>query len=154
LLIQSWRRKAPTASNAELTSHTRLLAIIATSDNYLLFALVFLFPFMQKAALSSSTSNVNSLVFCLWEPCGCSTSDCAILLHSGAQSAWHNERNVPIYASAERCPLLSSSVGSLKHCAEGERNSGRDALSNPSGRRVVAKANEADCGAQTPKSNT
>ena len=29
---------------------------------------------------------------------------------------------------------------------------GRDALSNPSGGRVVAKANEADCIAQTPKS--
>jgi len=46
--------------------------------------------------LSSSISNVKSLVFCVWEPCGCSTSDCAILLRSGAQSAWHNERNAPI----------------------------------------------------------
>ena len=43
-------------------------------------------------------------------------------------------------------------VGSLKHSAEGERRYGRDALNNPSGGRVVAKANEADCIAQTPKS--
>ena len=32
-----------------------------------------------------------------------------------------------------------------------ERRYGRDALSNTSGECVVAKANEADCGAQTPK---
>ena len=43
-------------------------------------------------------------------------------------------------------------VGSLKCNAEGERRYGRDALSNTSGECVVAKANEADCGAQTPKS--
>ena len=36
----------------------------------------------------------------------------------------------------ENCPYLSG---------------GRDALSNTSGECVVAKANEADCGAQTPK---
>ena len=33
-----------------------------------------------------------------------------------------------------------------------ERRYGRDALSNTSSECVVAKANEADCGAQTPKS--
>ena len=75
MLIQSWRRKAPTAPSSELASHTRLLAIIATYVNYLLFALVFLFPFTQKTALSSYVSNVNSLVFCVWEPCGGSTSE-------------------------------------------------------------------------------
>ncbi len=35
---------------------------------------------------------------------------------------------------------------------KGERRYGRDALSNTSSECVVAKANEADCGAQTPKS--
>ena len=48
-------------------------------------------------------------------------------------------------------PRYAVVVGSLKQSAEGERRYGRDALSNPSGGRVVAKANEADCTAQTPK---
>ena len=42
-------------------------------------------------------------------------------------------------------PRYAVAVGSLKHSAEGERRYGRDALNNPSGGRVVAKANEADC---------
>ena len=49
-------------------------------------------------------------------------------------------------------PRYAVDVGSPKQSAEGERRYGRDALSNPSGGRVVAKANEADCIAQTPKS--
>ena len=49
-------------------------------------------------------------------------------------------------------PRYAVDVGSPKQSAEGERRYGRDALNNPSGGRVVAKANEADCVAQTPKS--
>ena len=37
---------------------------------------------------------------------------------------WHNERTILVYARAECCPLRSSSVGSLKRSAEGERNRG------------------------------
>ena len=46
-------------------------------------------------------------------------------------------------------PRGADAVGSL---FKGERRYGRDALSNTSCECVVAKANEADCGAQTPKS--
>ena len=77
-----WRRKAPTASSAKLASHTRLLATIVTCVNCLLFALVLLFSFTQKTALSSYILRYRSLVFCVWKPCGCSTSDCAVLLRS------------------------------------------------------------------------
>ena len=49
-------------------------------------------------------------------------------------------------------PRYAVAVGSLKCNAEGERRYGRDALNNPSSGRIVAKANEADCTAQTPKS--
>ena len=52
-LLGAWRRKAPTVSSVELASHTRLLATIVTCANYLLFALVLLFSFTQKTALSS-----------------------------------------------------------------------------------------------------
>ena len=81
-LLGAWRRKAPTVSSVELASHTRLLATIAACVNCLLFALVFLFSFTQKTALSSYISHYRSLVFCVWKPCGCSTSDCAVLLRS------------------------------------------------------------------------
>ena len=47
-------------------------------------------------------------------------------------------------------PRGADAVGSLS--GGGERRYGRDALSNTSSECVVAKANEADCGAQTPKS--
>ena len=46
-------------------------------------------------------------------------------------------------------PRRADAVGSL---LRGERRYGRDALSNTSSECVVAKANEADCSAQTPKS--
>ena len=46
-------------------------------------------------------------------------------------------------------PRRADAVGSL---LRGERRYGRDAFSNTSSECVVAKANEADCGAQTPKS--
>ena len=47
---------------------------------------------------------------------------------------------------AKRTPWIPSKY------AEGERRYGRYALSNTFGECVVAKANEADCGAQTQKS--
>ena len=68
--------------SAELASHTRLLTTIVTCTNCLLFALVLLFSFTQKTALSSNISRFRSLVFCVWKPCGCSTSDCDVLLRS------------------------------------------------------------------------
>ena len=74
-LFVAWRRKAPTVSSVELASHTRLLATIVTCANCLLFALVLLFSFTQKTALSSYISHYRSLVFCVWKPCGCSTSE-------------------------------------------------------------------------------
>ena len=49
-------------------------------------------------------------------------------------------------------PATRSSWVPSNRVQRGERRYGRDALSNPSGGRVVAKANEADCIAQTPKS--
>ena len=82
MLIRSWRRKAPTAPSVELASHTRLLATIVTCANCSLFALVLLFSFTQKTALSSYISHYCSLDFCVWKPCGCSTSDCDVLLRS------------------------------------------------------------------------
>ena len=81
-LLGAWRRKAPTASSVELASHTRLLATIVTCANCLPFALVLLFSFTQKTALSSYISHYCSLVFCVWKPCGCSTSDCDVLMRS------------------------------------------------------------------------
>ena len=101
-----------------------------------------------------------------------STSDCAVLM----ATAWRTKRSgtafsrfvlpracQPFVARNELAiatksiasvlsPRYAVAVGSLKRSAEGERRYGRDALSNPSGGRVVAKANEADCIAQTPKS--
>ena len=74
--------------SAELASHTRLLATIVTCVNCLLFALVLLFSFTQKTALSSYILRYRSLVFCVWKPCGCSTSDCAVLLRS-----WRTKRS-------------------------------------------------------------
>ena len=74
-LFVAWRRKAPTAPSAKLASHTRLLATIVTCVNCLLFALVLLFSFTQKTALTSYISHYRSLVFCVWKPCGCSTSE-------------------------------------------------------------------------------
>ena len=74
-IFGAWRRKAPTAPSAKLASHTRILATIVTRDNCLLFALVLLFSFTQKTALSSYISCYHSLVFCVWKPCGCSTSE-------------------------------------------------------------------------------
>ena len=50
---------------------------------------------------------------------------------------------------ASCCPTRSGRRG---FPFKGERRYGRDALNNPSGGRIVAKANEADCVAQTPKS--
>ena len=74
-IFGAWRRKAPTAPSVELASHTRLLATIVTCANCLLFALVLLFSFTQKTALSSYILRYRSLVFCVWKPCGCSTSE-------------------------------------------------------------------------------
>ena len=74
--------------SAELASHTRLLATIVTCANCLPFALVLLFSFTQKTTLSSYISHYHSLVFCVWKPCGCSTSDCAVLLRS-----WRTKRS-------------------------------------------------------------
>ena len=54
----------------------------------LAFDLVLLFPFTQKTALSSYISHYRLLVFCVWKPCGCSTSDCAVLLRS-----WRTKRS-------------------------------------------------------------
>ena len=65
---------------------------------------------------------------------------------------WHNKRTILFYVSAECCPTRSGRRGFPQIYAEGERRCGRDALSNTSSECVVAKANEADCGAQTPKS--
>ena len=81
-LFGAWRRKAPTALSVELASHTRLLAAIAKDANCLLFALVLIFPFTQKTALSSLMSYFSSLVFYVCGPCERSTSDCAVLLRS------------------------------------------------------------------------
>ena len=69
---------------------------------------------------------------------------------------------VPLVARNELAIVTQSIAFALPHAertpwvpsknAEGERRYGRDALSNTSSECVVAKANEADCGAQTPKS--
>ena len=60
----------------------------------------------------------------------------------------HKKRTIALYASAECVPTRSGRRG---FPSKGERRYGRDALSNTSSECVVAKANEADCGAQTPK---
>ena len=103
-LFGAWRRKAPTASSVELASHTRLLATIVTCANYLLFALVLLFSFTQKTALSSYISHYRSLVFCVWKPCGCSTSDCAVLLRSRRTKRSGIMREMPL---SMRVPSVS-----------------------------------------------
>ena len=115
--------------SAELASHTRLFATIAAYANCLLFALVLLFPFTQKTALSSYISRYRSLVFCVWKPCGCSTSDCAVLLRS-----WRTKRSditrgrylsmrVPLSPPratdniVEKCPPIRV-VGEMPACPE------------------------------------
>ena len=137
--IRSWRRKAPTASSAKLASHTRLLAAIAKNANCLLFALVLLFPFTQKTALSSLISYFGSLVFCVWEPCVCSTSELtSVVLFVGERvaqqlndtclCACRKERSdgiaIATKSIASRVPRYAVVVGSLKQSAEGERNMG------------------------------
>ena len=69
----------------------------------------------------------------------------AFCCEAATQTKWHNERNVPIYASTECCPTQSGRRGFPQIYAEGERRYGRDALNNTSGECVVAEANEADC---------
>ena len=122
VLIRSWRRKAPTASSAKLASHTRLLATIVTCANCLLFALVLLFSFTQKTALSSYISHFRSLVFCVWKPCGCSTSDCAVLLRSGRTKRSGIMRKMPL---SMRVPSVSPG-GAVQWVPsdEGERGNG------------------------------
>ena len=61
----------------------------------------------------------------------------------------HNELAIVTKSIAFACPPLRGHRG---FPFKGERRYGRDALSNTSSECVVAKANEADCGAQTPKS--
>ena len=113
-LFVAWRRKAPTASSAKLASHTRLLATIVTCANCSLFALVLLFSFTQKTALSSYISRYRSLVFCVWKPCGCSTSDCAVLLRSrrtkrsGIMREMSLSMRVPLVASNELAIVTKS----------------------------------------------
>ncbi len=99
-LFGAWRRKAPTAPSVELASHTRLLATIVTCVNCLLFALVLLFSFTQKTALSSYISHHCSLVFCVWKPCGCSTSDCDVLLRSSHTKRSGIIREMPLSMQA------------------------------------------------------
>ena len=102
-----------------------------------------------------------------------STSDCAVWVRS-----WRTKRSgtafsrfvlltarLPFVARNELAIATKSIALVLPHAkrtpwvpskyAEGERRYGRDALNNPSGGRIVAKANEADCFAnaevQSPK---
>ena len=120
MLIRSWRRKAPTAPSAKLASHTRLLATIVTCANCLLFALVFLFSFTQKTALSSYISHYRSLVFCVWKPCGCSTSDCDVLLRSSHTKRSGIIREMPLSMRAPSVvPRYAVAVGSLKLAQRG-----------------------------------
>ena len=88
----------------------------------LAFALVLLFSFTQKTALSSYISRYRSLVFCVWKPCGCSTSDCDVLLRS-----CHTKRRDIVRTMSLSMRVLSVvpryalAVGSLKQSAEGEQ---------------------------------
>ncbi len=76
--------------SAELSSQTRAFSHNChICANCLPFALLLLFPFTQKTALSSLISSVSSLVFCVREPCLRSTSDCAVLL----ATAWRTKRS-------------------------------------------------------------
>ena len=123
MLIRSWRRKAPTASSAKLASHTRLFATIATCANCLLFALVLLFSFTQKTALSSYILRYRCLSFVCGSLVGAVQVSQRVLFFSLANE-WHNKRTILLYARAECVPPRSGSVGSLKRRAEGERNRG------------------------------
>ena len=115
-------RKAASKSNAELASHTRLFATIVTYANCLLLPWCSFFSFTQKTALSSYISRYRSLVFCVWKPCGCSTSDCDVLLRS-----CHTKRRDIVRAMSLSMRVLSVvpryavAVGSLKQSAEGEQ---------------------------------
>ena len=113
-IFGAWRRKAPTAPSVELASHTRLLATIVTCANCLLFALVLLFSFTQKTALSSYILRYRSLVFCVWKPCGRSTSDCAVLLRSSHTKRSGIIREMPLSMRAPSVvPRYAVAVGSL-----------------------------------------
>ena len=138
-IFGAWRRKAPTASSAKLASHTRLLATIVTCANCSLFALVLLFPFTQKTTLSSYISHYRSLVFCVWKPCGGSTSDCAVLLRSrrtkrsGITRGRYLSMRVPLSPPratdnlVEKCPNTSGRARRVKQhirwmcCSQSER---------------------------------
>ena len=99
-------------------------------------------------------------------PCVCSTSDCAVLLRS-----WRTKRSGTAFSrfvlQTHRMPFVAcnelaiatKSIASV--CPHAERSPWVPfqggtavwaALSNTSSECVLAKANEADCGAQTPKS--
>ncbi len=106
------------------------------------------FSFTQKTALSSYISHFRSLVFCVWKPCVCSTSDCAVLLRSRRtkRSGIISERYLFMRVPLSPPRAMFTLVGKCPYTS-----GGRDALSNTFGECVVAKANEADCGAQTPK---
>ena len=97
-----------------------------------------------------------------------STSDCAVLLRSWRTKrsgimremsllcACRKERSdgiaIATKSIASSCPPLRGRRGFPQAKRRGGTEYGRDALSDTFGECVVAKANEADCGAQTPKS--
>ena len=122
-LFGAWRRKAPTASSAKLASHTRLLATIVTCSNCLFFALVLLFPSHKRLCFHLIYRTIVRLSFVCGSLVGAVQVSQRVLFFSLANE-WHNERTILVYARAECCPLRSSSVGSLKRSAEGERNWG------------------------------
>ena len=62
------------------------------------------FSFTQKTALSSYILRYRALVFCVWKPCGCSTSDCAVLLRSRRTKRSGIMREMSLLCACRVCP--------------------------------------------------
>ena len=160
---------AASKGSAELVAHKPH----CSNRNLLqLFALVLCAPLPTRRKLRFHLCNscISSLVFVVREPCVRSTRLRGILLRaprrrSGtAFSRFVLSRACLPFVACNELAIATKSIASVLPHAErtpwvpsnkvqrGERRYGRDALNNPSGGRIVAKANEADCVAQTPKS--
>ena len=81
-----------------------------------------------------------------------STSDCDVLLRSSHTKRSGIIREMSLLCACRVCPPAERFRGFPQTKCRGGTEYGRDALNDTFGECVVAKANEADCGAQTPKS--
>ena len=161
--------RATTAASIGAPSFRRTQAPFAsttTSCSCSPWFFVLLFPHDKNFAFIFDMQALVRLFLPCGSPCVRSTSDCAVLLRSRrtkrsgtAFSRFVLQTSRMPFVACNELAIVTKSIASV--CPHAERTPWVPfqvgttvwaALSNTSGECVVAKANEADCGAQTPKS--